>query len=86
MEATSTETKKRSKPEKKYDVEDVDFVYRHYTQMSATQIAEERGLAKFQVQQIVTNLRKAGADLPKKTSTNIIQDYVDGLKKRSKRK
>lgn len=83
MATTKTETiaekKNRTKPARKYTTQDVDFVYKNYTQMTATQIAEERDLARFQVQQIVTNLRKAGADVPKKTSINIIQDYVNSV-------
>jgi hypothetical protein len=81
------EKQTRNKPAKSYTVEDVDFVFKNYSQMSATEIAGERGLATFQVNQIVTGLRQAGAPLPKKTRKSIISEYVESLpKKRGRRK
>ncbi len=71
----------RKKPAKEYDINDVDFTFKNYSQMTATQIAKERDLALFQVNQIVSGLRKAGAKLPKKTQRDIIGEYVDTLKK-----
>lgn len=81
MAKPNADVLKRKKPAKEYDLEDVDFTFKHYSQMTATEIAKDRGLALFQVNQIVSGLRKAGAKLPKKTQRDIIADYVSSLKK-----
>ncbi len=67
--------RKRSRP---YNEEDVAFVHKHYAEMTATQIAEELGISKFQVSKIVTELRKIGVDMPKKTAKrdNPVELYV----------
>ncbi|MDD3553081.1 MAG: MarR family transcriptional regulator [Deltaproteobacteria bacterium] len=54
---------RRSRP---YNVEDVEFVFENYANMTASEIAETRGISKFQVSKIVTDLRKH-TDLPKKS-------------------
>ncbi len=55
-------TRKRSRP---YVVDDVRYVYQNYANMTASEIAEELGISRFQVSKIVTELRKQ-IDLPKK--------------------
>jgi len=69
-----------------YNIEDVDFVFHNYADMSATEIAKERNLATFQVTQIVNGLRTAGAPLPKKTRKSLIAEYVENLPKTKGRK
>ncbi len=66
---------KRSRP---YNEEDVAFVHQNYAEMTAAQIADELGISKFQVAKIVTELRKAGVDLPKKTAkrANPVELYI----------
>jgi hypothetical protein len=70
---------KRTKPEKEYDIDDVGFVFHNYSSMSANEIATKRGLARFQVNQIVNGLRKAGAKVPKKSQKQIIAEFVSTL-------
>ncbi|OEU49573.1 MAG: hypothetical protein BA861_08690 [Desulfobacterales bacterium S3730MH5] len=55
--------KKRSRP---YVVDDVRFVHKNYSEMTAFEIAEKLGISRFQVSKIVSELRKH-IDLPKKT-------------------
>ena len=55
--------RKRSRP---YGVEDVRYVHKHYAEMTASEIAEQLDISKFQVSKIVSELRKY-LDLPKKT-------------------
>jgi len=57
-------TRKRSRP---YVVDDVRYVYQNYADMTASEIAEELGISRFQVSKIVSELRKQ-IDLPKKTA------------------
>ncbi|WP_181448050.1 helix-turn-helix domain-containing protein [Dissulfurirhabdus thermomarina] len=56
--------RKRSRP---YTLEDVNYVYDNYANMTAGEIAEQLGISKFQVAKIVSELRKKGVDLPEKT-------------------
>ena len=67
--------RKRSRP---YNENDVAFVHKHYVEMTAAQIGEELGISKFQVSKIVTELRKIGVDMPKKTAKrdNPVELYV----------
>jgi DNA-binding transcriptional regulator GbsR (MarR family) len=55
--------RKRSRP---YNVNDVRYVYKHYSEMTASEIADKLGISRFQVSKIVSELRKH-LDLPKKT-------------------
>ncbi len=57
--------RKRSRP---FNKNDVKFVFENYSEMTASQIAEELGISKFQVSKIVSELRARGVDLPKKTA------------------
>jgi len=68
-------TRKRSRP---YNQDDVAFVHKHYAEMTAAQIGEELGISKFQVSKIVTELRKIGVEMPKKTARrdNPVELYV----------
>ncbi len=68
-------TRKRSRP---YTEDDVAFVHKHYADMTAAQIGEELGISKFQVSKIVTELRKIGVEMPKKTAKrdNPVELYV----------
>lgn len=49
--------RERSTP-KPWDIQDVNFVFQNYDQMTVADIAEERKLAPFQVNQIISGLRK----------------------------
>ncbi|OCC14374.1 hypothetical protein DBT_2247 [Dissulfuribacter thermophilus] len=71
--------RKRNRP---YNVEDVKFVYENYAEMTAQEIAEERGLSKFQVAKIVSELRKKGIPIPKKTAKrkNPVDAFIEQLK------
>ena len=75
--------RKRNRP---YNVEDVKFVYENYADMTAQEIAEKRGLSKFQVAKIVSELRKKGVDIPKKTAKrrNPVDVFVEQLGKGKK--
>ena len=68
--------RKKSRP---YTVDDVRYVFEHYAEMTAAQIAQERGISKFQVSKIVTDLRKQGVTLPKKKRENPVEAYVREL-------
>ena len=65
--------------------DDVRFVYENYATMSAGEIAEARGLTKNQVTNIVSRLRKAGIDLPRKGGKreNPVEEFVRELKTES---
>jgi transposase len=67
--------RKRSRP---YTVEDVEFVYKNYANMTASEIAEELGISKFQVSKIVSELRSYGVDMPKKTAkrANPVEQFL----------
>jgi len=60
--------KRRNRP---YNVDDVRFVYENYAKMTAQQIADNLGLSKFQVAKIVSELRKRGVSMPKKTAKRV---------------
>ena len=70
--------RKRNRP---FNMEDVEFVHKNYANMTATQIAEERGLSRYQVAKIVSELRKAGVDLPRKAGkrANPIEQYLNKI-------
>lgn len=87
MEQSTEKAKRtRTKPDKVYNVNDVKFVYDNYTQMSATQIAEQRGLSRCQVTNIITELRRLNVPIVKKSNKEIVADFVRslGTRKRSK--
>jgi len=67
-------------------IEDVKFVYENYANMTAPEIAEKLGISRFQVNKIVTELRKRGVDIPKKLRKriNVYDRFVEELKKMSK--
>ena len=48
----------RANPSKTWDINDVTYVYNNYEQMTVAEIAKNRKLATFQVNQIITGLRK----------------------------
>ena len=77
--------RKRNRP---YNVDDVRFVYENYAEMTAQEIADERGLSKFQVAKIVSELRKKKIDLPKKTvkRKNPVDVFVEQLQAEKKGK
>ena len=74
---------KRNRP---YNVDDVRFVYENYEKMTAQEIAEERGLSKFQVAKIVSELRKKGVDIPRKTARRKkpVDAFIEELNKGKK--
>jgi len=67
--------RRRSRP---YTTADVEFVYKNYANMTATEIAEQLGISKFQVSKIVSELRKYGVDMPKKTAkrANPVEEFL----------
>jgi len=66
-------TRSKSRP---YTVEDVRYIYNNYSNMTASEIAEELGISRAQVSKIVTELRKVGVDLQKKKRKNPIEIFV----------
>jgi len=66
-------TRTKSRP---YTVDDVRYIYKNYTNMTAVEIADELGISKAQVSKIVTELRKQGVDLPKKKRENPVEIFV----------
>jgi DNA-binding transcriptional regulator LsrR (DeoR family) len=66
-------TRTKSRP---YTVDDVRYVYKNYTNMTAVEISDELGISKAQVSKIVTELRKQGVDLPKKRRENPVEIFV----------
>ena len=79
MEAKETR-RTRSRPINK---DDVRFIYENYLDMSASEIAEARGISKFQVQKVVSELRKRGVYIPTKTRKrpNPIDLFVEELER-----
>ncbi|MBW1938701.1 MAG: winged helix-turn-helix transcriptional regulator [Deltaproteobacteria bacterium] len=73
-------TRTKSRP---YTVDDVRYIYKNYTNMTAVEIADELGISKAQVSKIVTELRRQGVDLPKKKRENPVEIFIreeSGLK------
>ncbi|MCK4605074.1 MAG: MarR family transcriptional regulator [Deltaproteobacteria bacterium] len=76
-------TRTKSRP---YAVDDVRYIYKNYTNMTAAEIADELGISKAQVSKIVTELRRQGVDLPKKKRENPVEIFIreePGLKLKS---
>ncbi len=76
--------RKRNRP---FTKEDVKFVHENYAEMTAQEIAEARGLSRFQVAKIVSELRKNGIKLPRKSAKrkNPVVQYVEELGIKPKR-
>ncbi len=76
--------RKRNRP---FNKDDVRFVHEHYAEMTAQEIAEARGLSRFQVSKIVTELRKNGVKLPRKTAKrkSPVEQYIEELGIKPKR-
>jgi DNA-binding transcriptional regulator GbsR (MarR family) len=66
-------TRTKSRP---YTVDDVRYIYKNYTNMTAVEIADELGISKAQVSKIVTELRRQGVDLPKKKRENPVEIFI----------
>ena len=66
-------TRTKSRP---YTVDDVRYIYKNYTNMTAVEIADEVGISKAQVSKIVTELRRQGVDLPKKKRENPVEIFI----------
>ena len=66
-------TRTKSRP---YTVDDVRYIYKNYTNMTAAEIADELGISKAQVSKIVTELRRQGVDLPKKKRENPVEIFI----------
>ena len=66
-------TRTKSRP---YTVDDVRYIYKNYTNMTAVEIADEVGISKAQVSKIVTELRGQGVDLPKKKRENPVEIFI----------
>jgi DNA-binding transcriptional regulator GbsR (MarR family) len=76
-------TRTKSRP---YTVDDVRYIYKNYTNMTAVEIADKLGISKAQVSKIVTELRRQGVDLPKKKRENPVEIFIreePGLKLKS---
>jgi DNA-binding transcriptional regulator GbsR (MarR family) len=76
-------TRTKSRP---YTVDDVRYIYKNYTNMTAVEIADKLGISKAQVSKIVTELRKYGVNLPKKKRENPVEIFIreePGLKLKS---
>lgn len=69
------------KRSRRLNVKDVEYVHKNYAEMTAGELANARKLSLFQINKIVSDLRKAGVDLPKKTRkrVNPVSAYVDSL-------
>lgn len=63
-------------------LEDVRFIHENYMLMTASQIAEKLGISKFQVNKVISELRKRGIDIPKKAGRrgNVYDMFVEELK------
>jgi DNA-binding transcriptional regulator GbsR (MarR family) len=66
-------TRTKSRP---YTVDDVRYIYKNYTNMTAVEIADKLGISKAQVSKIVTELRRQGVDLPKKKRENPVEIFI----------
>lgn len=76
-------TRTKSRP---YTVDDVRYIYKNYTNMTAVEIADKLSISKAQVSKIVTELRKHGVNLPKKKLENPVEIFIreePGLKLKS---
>jgi len=71
-------TQKRSR---RFTIKDVQFVHKHYSEMTAAEIASSRKLSLFQVNKIVSDLRKSGIDMPRKTPkrVNPVKAYIESI-------
>jgi len=69
------------KRSRRFNVEDVEFVHNNYMEMTAAEIAASRKLSLFQINKIVSDLRKAGIELPRKSPrrVNPVKAYVANL-------
>ena len=69
------------KRSRRLNVKDVEYVHKNYAEMTAGELAKARKLSLFQINKIVSDLRKAGVNLPKKTRKKInpVSAYVDSL-------
>jgi len=78
------EESNKMKTKRRITIEDVRFVYENYINMTASEIAEKLGISKFQVNKIVTQLRKRGVDIPKKLGKkfNVYDRFVEELQKK----
>ena len=60
--------------------DDVRFVYENYAEMTNKEMADKLGLSVFQINKIITGLRKRGVDLPKRRRTNnVFDEFVSEL-------
>ncbi len=78
-------TQKRSR---RFTVKDVQFVHKNYAEMTAAEIASARKLSLFQINKIVSDLRKSGIDLPRKTPkrVNPVKAYIESISSTEKTK
>jgi len=62
-------------------MKDVEYVHKNYAEMTAGELAKARKLSLFQINKIVSDLRKAGVNLPKKSrkKANPVAAYVESL-------
>jgi len=69
------------KKSRRFTVKDVEYVHKNYAEKTAAEIATARKLSLFQINKIVSDLRKAGVDLPKKKvkRVNPVKQYVETL-------
>lgn len=82
QEVLQNKRAKRSKFEKNYDLNDIDFVYKNSNKMTAGAMAEARGLALAQVRGIIYNLKHIGLEMGLKvdkrpTNKSLIEEFVN---------
>ncbi|MEM4959482.1 MAG: hypothetical protein QXX12_06395 [Nanopusillaceae archaeon] len=63
-------------------LEDVRFIHENYMLMTSSQIAEKLGISKFQVNKVVSELRKRGIEIPKKVGRrgDVYDMFVEELR------
>lgn len=69
------------KRSRRFTIKDVQFVHKNYAEMTAAEIASARKLSLFQINKIVSDLRKSGIDMPRKTPkrVNPVKAYIESI-------
>ena len=73
--------RKKSRP---FTVADVRYVYKHYPHMTAQEISDEIEISRYQVNRIVSELRKHGVII-KKRRKSPTEHYIKKLLKGEKK-
>ncbi len=69
------------KRSRRFTIKDVQFVHKNYSEMTAAEIASAKKLSLFQINKIVSDLRKSGIDMPRKTPkrVNPVKAYIQSI-------